>query len=427
MRIPSGLTVRGPLRTIAWSTLINNAGNGAFAVTAVVYLNQICHISSSAIGLGFTVAAVAGLLASIPAGVVADRGNPAVVAGVFAAAAGIASALYAVVAGTWSFFIVAVVYALLERGSVIARQALIGVTFTGTQRSAARALLRSVSNIGAALGTGGAALVLALGTATGYRILFVLNALTYALAGILLSRVRADREQGTTAEVAPPGEETHVARAAGATALVAVLRDHTYAAVSVVNALLTVHAVVLEVVLPLWVVNRTHAPHTVVALLVVVNTTLVILFQIPVSRPFETVHRAIAGLRVAALLLAMMFFLLFLSSRFDQAAAIAILLLAAGAQTGAEMVQAAVSWPLGYDLAPPRRIGEYQGFFGIAEQVVQIAGPVGLTWVLFHQKGSGALTLAALFAILAVGAPPFVRRLIAGRTLAGSETVKTRA
>ncbi|SCF00299.1 Major Facilitator Superfamily protein [Micromonospora mirobrigensis] len=409
----AGLTAAGPLRTIAWSTLVNNAGNGAFAATAVVYLNQICHISGYTIGLGFTVAAVAGLLASVPAGLLADRGDPARLAGALAGGAGLASGLYAVVTGTWSFLVVAVVYALLERGSVIARQTLIGVAFTGSERTAARALLRSVSNVGAALGTGGAALVLALGGATDYRILFAVNAGTYALAGILLSRVRLEPDRADDQVVAPPP-----GRAPGAT--VAVLRDRTFAAVSAVNALLTVHAIVLEVVLPLWVVNRTDAPRTVVALLVVVNTVLVILFQLPVSRPFGTVPRAIAGLRVAALLLSAMFLLLFLSSRFDRAAAVGILLVAAAAQTGAEMVQGAASWPLGYDLAPPRRIGEYQGFFGIAEQVVQIAGPAGLTWILFAWDGSGALTLAAGFALLAVAAPPFVRRLVAGRTIAGS-------
>ena len=418
----SKLTTAGPLRTLAWSTLVNNAGNGAFAATAVVYLNQVQNVSGTLIGAGFSIAAVVALLSSVPVGLLADRGNPATQAAIFAGAAGAASALYAFVTGVWSFFLVAVLYALLERGSVVSRQTLIGVVFTGPSRTAARALLRSVSNVGAALGTGVAALVLNIGTESAYQVLFVINAITYFLAGFLLFRVVAgnagqrepeptSRAPGVSSEAAPTVAEA-VAKPPSAAA---VLRDRPYAIVSAVNALLTVHIVVLEVILPLWVVNRTEAPQTVVALLLLANTVIVILFQLPMSRPFDTVSKAVAGLRVAALLLSAMFLLLHLSSTVQAAGAVALLIVAAAAQTGAEMVQGATSWPLSYDLAPPGRIGEYQGFFGVAELVVQIAGPVGLTLLLIDWTGPGALVLAVVFGLVAAIAPSLVRGLLADR------------
>jgi MFS family permease len=416
--VRSDLSRPGPLRTLAWATLVNNAGNGAFAATAVVYLNQVHGISGSLIGIGFTVAATAALLASVPVGIFADLGNPAAQAGILAGAAGAASALYTVVTGARSFIAVAVVYALLERGSVVGRQTLIGVAFTGTHRTAARALLRSVSNVGAAFGIAIAALVLAVGTATTYRILFVVNAFTYAFAGFLLSRVRVARA------TAPEASGIHEAGGAGAgngardsQSKVAVLRDFPYALVSGVNALLTIHVVVLEVIIPLWVVNRVEAPRSVVALLLLANTAIVILFQVPVSGPFTTVQKAVSGLRVTALLLAAMFLLLYLSSTAEAAGAIAFLVLAAGAQTGAEMVQGAASWPLSYDLAPIGRMGEYQGFFGAAEQAVQIVGPAGLTLLLIDWQGPGALILGVLFGIVAAIAPPLVRVRVAGRAV----------
>jgi MFS family permease len=415
--VRSDLSKPGPLRTLAWSTLVNNAGNGAFAATAVVYLNQVHSVSGSLIGVGFTVAATAALLASVPVGIFMDRGNPAAQAGILACAAGAASALYAVITGARSFIAVAVVYALLERGSVVGRQTLIGVAFTGTRRTAARALLRSVSNVGAALGVAVGALVLAVGTSTAYHILFVVNAFTYVFAGLLLSRVRV------ACAIAPEATGIHEGGSAGAgrgargsQSKAAAIRDGPYALVSGVNALLTIHVVVLEVILPLWVVSRVEAPRTTVALLLLANTVIVILFQLPVTRPFATVKKAVSGLRVAALFLAAMFLFLHLSSTVEATGAIVFLILAAGAQTGAEMVQGAASWPLSYDLAPVGRIGEYQGFFGVAEQAVQIAGPAGLTLVIIDWQGPGALTLGVLFGIVAVIAPPLVRARVAGRT-----------
>lgn len=405
----SEVVAPGPLRTLAASTFVNNVGNGAFAAAAVVYLNRVVGLPAASIGLGLTVAAVGGLLASVPAGMLADRTDPARAAGLLAVAAGVVSAAFAVVDNAWAFVVVATAFALCERASVVGRQTLVGTTFTGAERTSARAVLRSVSNVGAALGTGVAALVLTLDSAPAFRLLFGLNALTFVLAGILLLRVR--RAAPAVMPVPPPGEAV-----ATRSASPSVLRDHAYAVMSVVNALLTIHVVVLDVVLPLWVVNRTDAPTAAVAALFLANTVLVVLLQLPVSRRFETLTTAIPGLRVAAALVVAMFLLLALSSTTSAWVTVVVLALVVAAQTGAEMVQGATSWPISYDLAPPERIGEYQGFFGVAEQVVQIIGPAALTLVVVTWNGPGPLVLAGAFAVLALVAPAVAQRLVPRRT-----------
>lgn|GEM_PF-3643699 len=62
MGVRSELASSRPLRILASATVVNSAGNGAFAATAVVYLNQVEHLRGSVIGAVFTLAAIAALL-----------------------------------------------------------------------------------------------------------------------------------------------------------------------------------------------------------------------------------------------------------------------------------------------------------------------------------------------------------------------------
>ncbi|UUZ44906.1 MFS transporter [Janibacter limosus] len=331
----------GPLRLLAASTLVNNFGNGAFGAAAVVFLSEIVGLSASTIGVGLTISAVVGLLSSLPAGLISDRTNAAMAAGTLLILASVASALYAVIDSVVLFIVVAAVFALPERSAAVARQSLVGLVFTGPTRTAARAGLRSITNIGAALGGGLAALTLAIGSREAFQLLFLVNAASFVIAGVLIMRVRSYTAVSTTLGDSDSEISTHRA-----------LRDRPYVAVSMVNALLTIHVVVLDVIMPIWVVTRTQAPHSVVAALLISNTLLVIAFQLPVSRPFETVHTAVSGLRLSGLLLAAMFALLALSSSVSVWPAVILLFISVIAHTGAEMVQGASSWPLSYDLAP---------------------------------------------------------------------------
>ncbi|QBF47466.1 MFS transporter [Janibacter limosus] len=399
----------GPLRLLAASTLVNNFGNGAFGAAAVVFLSEIVGLSASTIGVGLTISAVVGLLSSLPAGLISDRTNAAMAAGTLLILASVASALYAVIDSVVLFIVVAAVFALLERSAAVARQSLVGLVFTGPTRTAARARLRSITNIGAALGGGLAALTLAIGSREAFQLLFLVNAASFVIAGVLIMRVRSYTAVSATLGDSDSEISTHRA-----------LRDRPYVAVSMVNALLTIHVVVLDVIMPIWVVTRTQAPHSVVAALLISNTLLVIAFQLPVSRPFETVHTAVSGLRLSGLLLAAMFALLALSSSVSVWPAVILLFISVIAHTGAEMVQGASSWPLSYDLAPQRHLGEYQGVWSLSEQAVRIIAPAGLTFILFSWSGPGAIVLAAALCAVGIAIPFFVRPLIASRVLSAT-------
>ena len=83
----------------------------------------------------------------------------------------------------------------------------------------------------------------------------------------------------------------------------AALRDPKFASITVIYAFLSIPSLLLQVGLPLWIVQRTHAPPWSVGLIQVVNTILVVLLQIAASRGSERYPRA-RGLVVVGALLA---------------------------------------------------------------------------------------------------------------------------
>jgi len=64
------------VRRLIAATLVNTLGNGVYAAVAALYLTRAVGLSVAHVGVGLTVAALVGLVASTPLGVVADRLGP---------------------------------------------------------------------------------------------------------------------------------------------------------------------------------------------------------------------------------------------------------------------------------------------------------------------------------------------------------------
>ncbi|MFJ3216304.1 hypothetical protein ACIPLC_10335 [Kitasatospora sp. NPDC086801] len=90
--------------------------------------------------------------------------------------------------------------------------------------------------------------------------------------------------------------------------------------------------------------------------------------------------------------------------------AVAALLVAASVlQVIGEMRQSAGSWQISFDLAPPERIGQYQGFFGTGVAVARTLGPLLLTTLLLDGGLAGWLVLGGLFLAAGYAMGPVVR------------------
>ncbi|MFD8637052.1 MFS transporter [Streptomyces sp. NPDC059533] len=396
----------GAPRRLAAAQLSNSVGDGAYYVCSALYFTRVVGLSPAQIGLGLTVAWAVGSVAGVPLGALADRRGPRGTSAVLAAATAASVLSFLFIRSFWGFLAAVVVYATAQCGLGAARQALLAGVVPAEQRTGVLAHLQSMLNGGLALGAALGGLALGADTERAYLAVFVLDAVGFlGCAAVLL----------TLPAVAPTP-----ARAAGEPRL-AVLRDRPYALVTLLNAVLLLRMPLLSLAVPLWIVQRTHAPGWLVSALFVLNTVAVMLFQVRVARPVTDLDGARRALRISGLVMAASC-AVFALSALPGAGWAAAGLLVAGAvlQVDAEMRQSAGSWQIGFSLAPADRMGQYQGFFGTGVPVARTLGPLVLTSLLLVWGIPGWLLLGALLLAASYGMGPAVRAAEAARERVGS-------
>lgn len=156
-----------------------------------------------------------------------------------------------------------------------------------------QAVNRTVINVGFALGGLAAATALAIGTDTAFRTLVVGDALSYVIAALLVTRCAEPPSPSPVVAAGTGSPEQPVRRSSP-------WRDRGYLAYVGTEALLLLDDAILQVGLPLWIATRTSAPHSLAALLLVLNNVLVVLFVLPLSRLGRTPHAAASSLRLIA-------------------------------------------------------------------------------------------------------------------------------
>ena len=173
--------------------------------------------------------------------------------------------------------------------------------------------------------------------------------------------------------------------------------------------LLSLHAPLLDVIMPLWIVRHTGAPKVLISVLYVLNTLTVVLTQVRISRRITTLNAAVRASRAAALALVAVCVLFALSSGRSALPAILLLVAAAALHVYAEMTQSSAGWVLAFDLAPADRQGQYQGLFNSGLAANQMIAPGLLTALLIGWGAPGWLLLGAAFAAAGYATGPVTR------------------
>ncbi|MBB5979542.1 MFS transporter [Kribbella solani] len=382
----------GPLRPLALATLLSRVGNGLLMTISVLYFTRIVGLSIAQVGLGLTVAGLFGLLASIPFGHLADRRGPRTLFVVLSLLLSLLALLYLVIGSFWQFILVASAVTVLDRGSNAVRFALIAGVTQGAERVAARAYLRSMTNIGVTAGAGLGAVALSFGTATAYRLMFVV----YVVLGVAAALV----------VLAVPRVAPHP-RADGPVWIA--LRDRGYLAVSALNAAISIHYSVIDVAIPLWVVEHTDAPHWAAALPLIVNAAGVAALQVRASRGIVDTVSAARATRTAGLLLLASMVLFATASVGDAVVAVVVLAVAALVQTAGELLQSSGSFLLGFDLAAEHAQGQYQGVWNTSTSVSSMLAPSVMALLPLGLGVPGWIVLGGWFALTGVLFVPIVR------------------
>ncbi|MEV7548779.1 MFS transporter [Amycolatopsis sp. NPDC089917] len=381
-------------KRLALAQLISSVGDGAYYVSSALYFTVIVGLSPAQVGLGLTVGWAIGSVAGVALGHVADRRGPkgtAVFLGL-GTAASVTAFLF--VDSVVAFVIAACVYACFQCGLGAARQALLAGLIDPAERTTFRARLQAMSNAGIAIGAALGGIALALGTREAFLTVFVLDALAFVAAALVL------REVPTVAPVPSKTGEPSVA----------VLRDRPYALLALLNMVMLLYMPLFSLVLPLWISTRTAAPGWLVSAMLVLNTASVVVFQVRVARGVTGLRSASRHARYAGFLLFLSCLIFSFSAVSSSAWAAALVLLAGAAlQVVGEMAQAAGSWEIGFGLAPDGKQGQYQGLFGAGTAVARMLGPVLLTGLILVGGALGWVVLGGLFLLAGTLTTPAVR------------------
>ncbi|MFG2116960.1 MFS transporter [Streptomyces sp. NPDC048718] len=414
-RIPGGRDGRRMLVV----SIVDKTGTGLWAGCTALYFTYVSGLGLGQVGLLMTISGGVGVAGAPLAGRLADR-FPLV--RLIAAAQLLRAAALLALLTTDDFLLLTLFSALGalpdRAGSVLVK--LFAARLAGSERVRYQAIQRTTVNIGWSIGGLGAAAALATGSTRVYGLLLIGNVVSYAVIAALTLRCAeppaparvVTGSTGSTGSESPDssagptgsGGDTLLTKPANP------WRDRTFLGYVATDAALYLDDTILQVAIPLWLIHATTAPVGLAPLLLVLNTVLVVLFQVPLAR-FGATTRAARRLVIPLTGLFLLGTLaLAASATGGPAVAITALSVAVTALTFAEIIHATSSWELSVALAPAEAQGAYVGVHGLAQSGQRFAGPLVVTGVM----SVGALAWPVLgLALIAAGAAQY--RLIRDR------------
>jgi hypothetical protein len=141
-----------------------------------------------------------------------------------------------------------------------------------------------------------------------------------------------------------------------------VFRDRPYVVVTLLMATMAMQYSILDVGIPLWVDRYTDAPTWIVAILFVINTGMVVLFQVSVSRRVEDVSAAIRAVSTSGVVFFVACGTFALAAEGGTALAVVLLLAGGFIHATGELLQAAAQFCLSQDWLPPTRRASTRGW-----------------------------------------------------------------
>jgi MFS family permease len=394
-----GIPVERDLRVLALGSFANRFGAGAVMTTSALYFTRQVGFSAAEVAFALSVSAIVGMLVQVPAGQLGDTRGPRRMLTIFMVGAALTSALPVLARTPWQLALLLGLLALFERSAGSVQQGVIAQLATGGRGVLFKAYLRAVTNTAIGLGSvfGGAALVI--DESWAYVTVFVLNAVFTGFAAWNCTRL--------------PDLPSYV-RGEGEPRL-AVLRDWPYVVIVALTGLFSLHFFVMELGLALYISERTSAPPVMVAVLLVLNTACVALFQVRLSRRADSVEAGARALVRGAVWMAIGFAIIALADRGNAEFAIAVLVIGSLAHVVGEMIGSGGQWGLQMGLAPHERQGQYQGFAGLGFSVIAVVGPPVVTLLCVQMGETGWLVLGALMLAVALVSVPVSRWALASR------------
>ena len=398
-------------RRLSFQSILFAVGQGAFLTGSAVFFTHIVGLTASKVGLGLTIAGLASFAFAVPLGRFADKVGTR---RLWSASSFMQAALFLVwpwLHGFTQFVAMVVVLEIVGTAGFTAFGAYSLNVFSREDRVRSQAFMRSALNIGFTLGALIGGLALATNSDTVIRWMPVLPAVVLAFNALLITRLpdaRADVDAASDVEALVDSPKR-----------TSVLRNRGYLAMSFFDGVLSTNQVLLNVVIPLWLVQETDAPRVLLAWLFGTNTVLAVLLQVPASRGSETVTGALRAARISTGFMVLSCFVVMFTHDTYGWATILLVWFGHVTVTGAELFQSAGQWGLTSELSEPDRRAEYQGASHVGGTLGSVWAPALFTFLAMDWGATGWLLIAAIVVVAGVGIHPAARnaeRYLAARS-----------
>ncbi len=359
----------------------NSFGNGIVLPFLVIYLHDVRGFGLGVAGLVVAVSAAAQLLAGLVAGPLVDRlgPRPVLAGGLVLQAVGFG--LFPLVRSPWEAFALIAIEGAGSAGFWPSQSTLIARLTPADRRHAAYAQQRVTMNLGIGLGglTGG--LIAQVHDPRSFTVLFLVDAATFLAYVAVLSLVH------------DPGIAQDE-RSDESASYAAVLRDRVFVGLWALNFLFVAAGYSLVNLVPAFARDHAHVSEREIGAIFFVNTALIVVAQLPISRAIEG-HRRLRALALMPLLWVGSWLLLDAGGYFlDATAAFVTITVALGIFGIGECLHGPAHQALVAEIAPGHLRGRY---FAVHSLSWGLAGTVG-------PAAGGFLLAAAPFALWPVAA-----------------------
>lgn len=372
----------GLVRALYVRTLLFSVGAGTFLSMSPIFFSRYAGLSPAAIGAGLTMGLTVGIVLGPAMGRLSDRFSPR---NVWSLACVLECVMYLSYPLVGSFLAYAGVVALLSTVEALgssARTTYILSRVPDPLRVEAYAYMRSALNIGFTVGAGVSALALLAEDRQALLAGPLVAAVMLLANGVLVHRL--------------PGAAA--ARSGGqAVSRWGALGDFRFLQLAAGVGALEALEVLLNVTIPLWIIQRTDANLVWVPVLFAVNTVLVVVLQVPTSRRFDTLPAARVAARVAVVGSAATCVAVGWASSTSGMWTVALLVVGYVALTATEVVVASASWTLFIAASPEAARGEYQAVWRSSFQSMRAVCPALFAALIFTGTQFGWLLVAVFF------------------------------
>jgi MFS family permease len=392
-RPPSTLAGR-----LSAQSLLFALGEGTFMTGSAVFFTQIVGLSAAQVGLGLTVAGVAAFLAAFPMGKLVDRFGPKRMWAVSATGQAAMFSVWPFITDFRGYLLMAAVMEVLGALGGAAHGAYTIDVLPPDERVRSRAYMYSALNVGFTLGS------LIGGIALAFHSNHLLHALPWFTAAVfLVNAVAISRLPRAPHDDRTPEDRKVKVPGPGP------MRNPGWLLTTFFTGVFWTNQVLLNIVIPLWLVEETDAPRVLLAFLFGTNTVMCIFLPMAAARGVEDVPTALRAVRISSSFFVVSCIITLATHDTIGWTTIALVWLGHVTVTGAELFLSAASWAFEAELMDPRQRGAYQGAAGLSTTLGKVWAPAVYTYLAMNWGASGWLVIAGIIVVATVAVHPSTR------------------